>query len=81
MVGTATLVNYRGFVVALTCSHVIRETIFGQMVYFYGKDDDTNKFKLKSVSLPFGRGFSRTVCDFAGVLPLPEHALKVNMLD
>ena len=52
--------------------------IFGQTVYLYGKNDDTNKFKLKSVSLPFGRGFS---CDFAGVLPLPEHALKVNMLD
>ena len=81
MVGTATLVNYKGAVVGLTCSHVIGESTSGQIVSFSEKDGDTNKFKLDSVPLRFGSGFSHADCDFAGLLPLPNHALKVNVLD
>ena len=44
MVGTATLVNYKGAVVGLTCSHVIGERAFGQTVFLSEKDGDTNKF-------------------------------------
>ena len=33
------------------------------------------------MSLRFGSGFGHADCDFAGLLPLPNHALKVNVLD
>jgi hypothetical protein len=79
--GTATLVNYRGVIIALTCSHVIVGRIYGAVVFVCGKDGDTNKFKLESAPHRFGYGFNHPDCDFAGVLPLPNHAFMVNLLE
>ena len=49
--GTATLVSCRGVNIALTCSHVIGKGVYGAVVFFCGKDGDTNKFKLESDSV------------------------------
>lgn len=65
--------NYRGVIVALTCSHVIGEV--GKSIH--GKDGDTNKFKLTTSVPPcrFGHGFSFSDYDFAGIFPLSTHTI------
>ena len=80
-IGTATLVNFKGVIIALTCSHVTGED-HGAVVSFFEKDHDTNKFKLKSSeSRKFGYSFSNQSHDVAGVLPLPNYALTINLID
>lgn len=65
--GTATLANVEGCVVALTCAHVLGQ-VFGKEGTFCEKDIATNKFKLASSGSFFGRGFSNDDMDIAGVL-------------
>lgn len=78
--GTATLVNVDGCVVALTCAHVL-EHVFGSKVSFCDKDIPTNKFKRGTVGSFFGYGFSNKNTDIAGVLPAVHLPLIMNEVE
>lgn len=78
--GTATLVNFKGCVVALTCAHVLGQ-MFGEKVAFCTKDIPTNKFKLEATGSLFGHGFSNDDMDIAGVLPVTHLPLLVNEVE
>eukprot|EP01039_Chlorochromonas_danica_P012564 gene12564-14404_t len=78
--GTATLVNVKGCVVALTCAHVVGR-MFGNKVSFCEKDIPTNKFKLEATGTFFGYGFSNDLLDIAGVLPVANLPLLVNEIE
>ena len=78
--GTATLVNVKGCVVALTCAHVLCQ-MFGKKVTFCERDIPTNKFKLEATGSFFGYGFSNDDMDIAGVLPVAHLPLLVNEVE
>ena len=78
--GTASLVNVKGCVVALTCAHVV-DDMFGKKVNFCEKDIPTNKFKLGATGSFFGYGFSNDDMDIAGVLPVAHLPLLLNEVE
>jgi hypothetical protein len=79
--GTASLVNVKGHIVALTCAHVLGEGVSGKKASFCEKDDFSNKFKLDAAESLFGLGFNNDYMDFAGVLPFAHLPVLVNEVE
>lgn len=77
---TASLVNVRGRIVALTCAHVLSQ-MFGKKVSFCEKVISSNKFKLDATGCLFGVGFSNDDMDFAIVILVAHLPVLVNEVE